>query len=236
MIVEVRRRPAEAHELRLLEDSYKLQGLRQKLVAEVTRKGVHNRAVLAALGRVPRHFFVESAFAERIYEDSAFPIANGQTISQPYTVALQTELIEPQPGLKVLEIGTGSGYQAAILCELGLKVYSIERDAELKHQAVELLRRMGYKPEVLLGDGTQGWPKHAPYDAILVTAGSPTVPQALMDQLAVGGKLVIPVGDRNQQEMRVVERTGPSATEFRETVHGLFRFVPLVGVQGWQLR
>jgi protein-L-isoaspartate(D-aspartate) O-methyltransferase len=220
------------HNKEVYPDTYKLKGLRQKLVTDLARKGITNPELLRALETVPRHAFLESAFAEKAYEDIAFPIANKQTISQPYTVAYQTQLLEPKVGKKVLEIGTGSGYQAAILCEMGLYVFSVERDPLLKTTATELLKQLGYQPTLLLGDGTQGWQRHAPYEAIVVTAGAPVVPESLCRQLTIGGRLVIPVGDRVSQRMMLIVREGEDS--FTEHVLDSFRFVPLVGEYGWQ--
>lgn len=196
-------------------------------------KGVTNPEVLNAIGTVPRHAFFEKAFIEHAYQDKAFPIGAGQTISQPYTVARQTELIHPRKGMKVLEIGTGSGYQCAILCQLGLKVYTIEYQRLLYDRTCVLLDRMGYRPEVILcGDGSGGMPSRAPFDGIIVTAGAPGVPEVLVKQLSIGGALVIPVGDNETQTMVRITRT--SATETVREEFGAFRFVPLRGSQGWK--
>lgn len=213
-------------------DSYKHKGLRAKLVKHLRAKGIEDEELLEAFNAVPRHFFVESAFAEAAYEDRPLPIGDGQTISQPYTVALQTQMLELKKGMKVLEIGTGSGYQAAILCELGMKVFSIERHRSLQRNAQALLDEMGYKPRLKWGDGSAGWITYAPYDRILVTAASPSIPETLKKQLAIGGRLVIPVGDRDLQTMMLVDRI--SEKEFRITEAQHFRFVPLVGKYGWK--
>ncbi|MCS6905599.1 MAG: protein-L-isoaspartate(D-aspartate) O-methyltransferase [Bacteroidia bacterium] len=215
----------------MLKDSYKYKGLREILVAKLHQSGIRDKNILEAMLAVPRHFFLESAFAEQAYEDIALPIAEGQTISQPYTVAYQTQLLELQPGDKVLEIGTGSGYQAAILCQMGMDVYSIERNPKLHMQAQKLLNELGYHPHLLLGDGTLGWPEFAPYHGIVVTAASPGIPKPLKEQLAVGGRLVIPVGDLESQQMLRLTRISESETKIEEFKY--FKFVPLIGKEGW---
>ena len=164
-------------------DSYRHKGMRRQLVKVVREKGIEDERVLAAIGKIPRHFFFENAFLEHAYEDKAFPIGAGQTISQPYTVAFQSELLQVQPGDKVFEIGTGSGYQAIVLLELGADVYTIEYQKELYERTRRFLPSMGYKPNFFFGDGSKGLPQYAPYDKIIVTAGAPTVPDALIDQL-----------------------------------------------------
>lgn len=176
--------------------------------------------------KVPRHFFFNTAFIKFAYEDKAFPIAAGQTISQPYTVAFQTQLLQIKNGDKVLEIGTGSGYQTCILLEMGAKVFTIERQKELFSQAKRLLGQMNYSPKIFFGDGYQGLRPFAPFDKILVTAGAPLVPSMLKEQLAIGGCMVIPVGKGSIQEMILIEKK--SLSEFIQTRHGLFRFVPLL--------
>src|SRR6188474_3024519 len=178
----------------MIDDSYKMRGLRQKLVKKLAEKGIKSEAVLDAINKVPRHAFFENALQDHAYQDKAFPIGEGQTISQPFTVAFQTEKLEIKPGDKVLEIGTGSGYQACILLELGAKVYTIEFNRKLYETTKEFLPKMGYKPYFFHGDGSKGLPAKAPYNKIIVTAGAPVVPQALTDQLAEKGILVIPVG------------------------------------------
>jgi len=212
-------------------DTYKLQRLRHNLVEEVASKGITDLLVLDALRQVLRHCFVESAFAEKSYEDIALPIDEGQTISQPYTVAYQTQALGIRPGHKVLEIGTGSGYQCAVLCAMGAQVYTVERHALLKRKAHEILTEMGFRAQFRVGDGTLGWPTYAPYDAILVTAGGPKVPDALLQQLAVGGRLIMPVGSMKEQYMTRVTRTAPDHYQ-AEKLH-VFKFVPLIGEEGW---
>ncbi len=190
----------------MIDDNYKLRGLRNKLVKKLREKGIQDGAVLAAVGKVPRHVFFENALIDHAYQDKAFPIGEGQTISQPYTVAFQSEKLEIRPGDKVLEIGTGSGYQACILLELGAKVYTIEYNRNLYEKAKDFLPRLGYKPYFFYGDGSKGLPSKAPFDKIIVTAGAPVVPTALTDQLAEGGILVIPVGGRDKQSMLQIEK------------------------------
>lgn len=207
-------------------DSFRHKGLRKKLVETLRKKGIKNERVLEAIGNVPRHYFMESGFVQFAYKDQAFPIGNEQTISQPYTVAYQTELLNPQKHEKVLEIGTGSGYQTAVLLEMGAKVYSIERYRALYLKAKSLLNEMGYQPYLFYGDGYKGQPTYAPYDKILITAGAATVPQTLVDQLKVGGIMVVPLGDLRGQEMTVIEKVSENKTTARK--HGSFIFVPMV--------
>lgn len=207
-------------------DSYKHKGLRQKLIKQIRKKGIKNERVLEAMENVPRHYFMESGFEQFAYKDQAFPIAKGQTISQPFTVAVQTELLDPQKHEKVLEIGTGSGYQTAILLEMGAKVYSIERYRDLYLKAKKVLNEMGYQPYLFYGDGYKGQPTYAPYDKILITAGASEIPQDLLDQLKVGGKMVVPLGSQLGQDMTVVKKTGPNDIE--KYKHGSFIFVPLI--------
>lgn len=212
------------------EDNYKHQGLRNKLVKKLAEKGIKDDRVLSAIGKVPRHFFFESALLEHAYQDKAFPIGEGQTISQPYTVAFQSEKLEIKPGDKVLEIGTGSGYQACILLELGAKVYTIEYNRVLFERTRDFLPSIGYKPHFFHGDGSKGLPVKAPFDKIIVTAGAPIVPDALTSQLKEGGILVIPVGDRTRQLMlRIRKKDGKLIREEFDN----FAFVPLLGAQGW---
>lgn len=210
-----------------MKDSFKHKGLRNKLVATIKKKGITDTNVLDAIGLIPRHLFMDSGFVDHAYQDKAFPIAAAQTISQPYTVAFQTELLQVNKDDKILEIGTGSGYQTAVLIAMGAKVYSIERQRELYKKTSAFLPQIGYKPKKLIfGDGYKGYEEAAPYDGILVTAGAPFVPKALLAQLKVGGRLVIPVGTI-EQVMTLYVRT--SEKEFQKSEHGLFRFVPLLG-------
>lgn len=206
---------------------------RQRLVALLREKGITDERVLAALGTVPRHAFVDSGFIQRAYEDEALPIGRKQTISQPFTVAYQTQMLAPAPGAKVLEIGTGSGYQGAILCELGVRLFSIERHRYLHDRAKRILADLGYRPLLRYGDGMKGWAALAPFDGILVTAGATDIPKPLLQQLRVptddqpGGTLVIPVGDQDGgQRMHRITRTGEDTYETERTHN--FRFVPLL--------
>jgi protein-L-isoaspartate(D-aspartate) O-methyltransferase len=214
----------------MLEDNYRQRGLRKKLVNILSTKGINAPRVLAAIGKVPRHVFFDNALLEHAYQDKAFPIGEGQTISQPYTVAFQTEKLEIKPGNKILEIGTGSGYQACILLELGATVYTIEYNKVLYERTKAFLPKMGYKPYFFYGDGSKGFPAKAPYDRIIVTAGAPVIPDALLEQLADDGILVIPVGNRSKQTMvRIHKKNGKLTKEEFD----YFSFVPLLGDQGW---
>lgn len=215
-----------------LEDTYLHKGKRKALVAELRKKGIKSERVLHAINTLPRHFFFDSALISHAYEDKAFPIGEGQTISQPYTVAFQTELLEIRPEDKVLEIGTGSGYQASILHLLGAEVYTIEYQKKLFETTQKFLKRLSIDMNLFYGDGSAGLSQHAPYDKILVTAGAPVVPDALVNQLKVGGILVIPVGDRSLQTMVKITKTGPNKVA-REEFDG-FAFVPLLGKDGWR--
>ena len=205
--------------------------MRRALIKVLQEKGIRDPRVLAAIEAVPRHFFFEKAFLEQAYQDKAFPIGEGQTISQPYTVAFQTELMQLKPTDKVLEIGTGSGYQCAVLLQLTPHVYTIEYNRALYEKAVMFFKKYGLKPHTFHGDGSEGLPAHAPYDKIIVTAGAPGVPRSLVRQLKVGGSLIIPVGDAKSQKMMRITRV--EEDEFtREEFHS-FKFVPLLGSSGW---
>lgn len=208
------------------------QGKRHKLVRELADKGIDSKTVLSAIARVPRHWFFPKDFEHYAYRDDAFPIDFGQTISQPYTVAYQSELIDVKAGERVLEIGTGSGYQAAVLLEMGLKLYSIEYVRPLLEQAAQRLKPYKDSVKLLNGDGSRGVSKYAPFDAILVTAGAPAVANELLKQLKIGGKLVIPVGETKENQ-RMHRYTRMSETKFHKEVLKPFRFVPLVGKSGW---
>jgi protein-L-isoaspartate(D-aspartate) O-methyltransferase len=212
-------------------DTYRDKGLRKALVEELRKKGIEDEKVLEAMGKVPRHFFFEETFRNQAYKDIAFQIGEGQTISQPYTVAYQTQLLHIHKDDKVLEIGTGSGYQTCILVELGAKVYTIERIEKLHLQAKGMLHEMGYKARFFCGDGSKGIANRAPFDKIIVTAGAPTVPDELIKQLNIGGILVIPVGDQKSQKMVTILKT--SETDYEKIVLDTFRFVPLVGDKAW---
>jgi protein-L-isoaspartate(D-aspartate) O-methyltransferase len=207
-------------------DSYKHKGLRKQLVETIRKKGIRDENVLQAIETVPRHYFFDSSFLNFAYEDKAFPIGAGQTISQPYTVAFQSELLEIKKGDKVLEVGTGSGYQACILAEMGARVFSVERQKSLYDKAVKFIPSVGYVVKLFYGDGYQGLPSFAPFDKIIVTAGAPFIPNPLVDQLKPGGILVIPVGAGDIQIMTTVTKVSDMETRKRE--HGTFRFVPLL--------
>ena len=211
-----------------LTDTYVHKGLRAKLVKELADK-ITDKNVLDAIAKIPRHFFFNTAFIDHAYEDKAFPIAAGQTISQPYTVAFQTQMLELKKGEKVLEIGTGSGYQTCVLLEMGAKVYTIERQKELYDKTKLVLPKMGYAPKMFYGDGYQGLEAFAPFDKILVTAGAPFIPEPLKKQLRPGGRLVIPVGEGSLQVMTLIEKKIDS--NFVQTTHGEFRFVPLLSAK-----
>jgi len=207
------------------------RGKRIGLVNTLEEKGITDPAVLNAIGTIPRHMFIDTALQNRAYEDTALPIGMKQTISQPYTVARQTELLQVQSGDKILEIGTGSGYQAAVLCELGAKVFTVERHAYLHDHAKQLLQSLGYSFRSKYGDGTEGWSAYGPYDGIVVTAGAPVVPDALIKQLFIGGRLVIPVGDSRIQTMLRITRI--NELDYTEEEFSDFTFVPLIGREGW---
>src|ERR1035437_2168057 len=214
----------------MLNDTYRHKGLRKQLAALLKGKGIKNTEVLKAIETVPRHLFLNNAFLEFAYQDKAFPIGAGQTISQPYTVAFQTELLELKKGEKVLEIGTGSGYQTSILLEMGVKVFSIERQKELFDKTKIFLPSIGYAPKLFYGDGYKGLPLFAPYDKMIITAGAPSIPTALLGQLKVGGRLVIPLGDK-VQTMTLIRKTADK--KFEKTEFGEFKFVPLLEDKAW---
>jgi protein-L-isoaspartate(D-aspartate) O-methyltransferase len=207
-------------------DTFEARGKRKKLVAELRQKGIVDEDVLRAIDAVPRHMFMDPAFLIHAYVDKAFPITSGQTISQPYTVAVQTSLLKIKRRDKILEVGTGSGYQAAILAAMGAKVYTIERFRELFLKAQRTLSELGYSADFFYGDGYEGKPQYGPFDGIVITAAAPSVPETLLLQLKTGGRLVVPVGTNNSQVMTVVERTGPDTFEYSE--HGNFVFVPML--------
>jgi protein-L-isoaspartate(D-aspartate) O-methyltransferase len=206
---------------------------RERMVeSQIAARGVHDERVLEAMRKVPRHLFVDEALREQAYSDHPLPIAENQTISQPYVVALMTESLELKGSEKVLEIGTGSGYQSAVLAELADRVFSIERYPDLGYRANAILRKLGYKNFIIrVGDGSLGWSDDAPFDGIIVTAGTPKIPQPLVDQLAMGGRLVVPVGDRTGQDLILVRRV---AEGIQKTNLGGVRFVNLVGKWGWK--
>jgi len=209
---------------------------RKELIDILIKSGIRDERILDAFNRVRRELFVVPEFKRLAYDNSALPISNNQTISQPFTVAFMTKLLNVKEGSKILEIGTGSGYQAAILCEMKAEVYSVERIEQLYKEAKRILKSNHYKVNLKCSDGTMGWSEHAPYDGIVVTAGSPDLPDSLVKQLAAGGRLVIPVGDKNMQEIweviRVKEGNGKEYLDIFK--HKNFKFVPLIGKEGWQ--
>lgn len=204
---------------------------RLELVDKLSEKGIADIFVLKAIGEVERHLFVPKAMKHHAYKDIALPIGYGQTISQPYTVAFMTQALKLKPNLKVLEIGTGSGYQAAILYNMGADVYSIERQFEIYSATRKLFDQLGIRVNTKCGDGTIGWDEFAPYDGIIVTAGSPNIPPSLKKQLAIGGRLVIPVGNKNSQTLNIVRKTEEDEFEIQAVPE--FSFVPLIGREGW---
>jgi len=209
-----------------LKDTLKHRGMRNKLADTLIKKGISDKNTLDAIRTIPRHLFMDSSFEGHAYQDKAFPIAADQTISQPYTVAFQTQLLALKPGQKILEIGTGSGYQTAVLLHLKAKVYTIERQLELFKKTKIFFLKLGYRPKKkIFGDGYKGLPEEAPFDGIVVTAGAPEVPRALMSQLKVGGRLVIPIGTDDQIMTLYIRK---SEKEFEKKEFGSFRFVPLL--------
>lgn len=210
----------------MLIDSFKHKGLRRRLVEELAAMGIHDTKVLEAINAVPRHYFLSSAFLEYAYENKAFQIGAGQTISHPYTVAFQSQLLGLEKGMKVLEVGTGSGFQTSVLCEMGAKVFSIERHKQLHDGAKLLLRQMGYKATLSYGDGYKGMPGYAPFDRVLITCAVPVIPEELLMQLKPGGKLIMPYGDGEVQQMMVVEEKEDGS--FESSFHGHFSFVPML--------
>ena len=209
-----------------MKDTFLHKGLRNKLVEHLSEKGINNTDVLDAINNVPRHLFMDNAFVNFAYQDKAFPIGSGQTISQPYTVAFQSQLLDINPYQKILEIGTGSGYQAAVLNELNTHVYTIERQKDLFKKTKGFLPSIGYKCNFFYGDGYKGLEKFAPFDRIIITCGAPQIPQSLIDQLKIGGRMVAPIGDGDIQIMHLIEKL--SETETKITTHGEFSFVPML--------
>lgn len=209
-----------------IEDNYRHKGMRKRLIEKIRSKGIKDEKVLSAMMNVPRHAFLSSAFLEFAYEDKPFQIGAGQTISQPFTVAFQTQLLDVSPREKVLEIGTGSGYQAAVLCEMGAKVYTIERQKILYDKAKKMLKNLNYTAKVFFGDGYKGKPQFGPYDKILITCGAPSLPEKLLEQLKVGGKMVVPLGAGRMQEMTEIIKV--EENEYQRKKHGTFSFVPML--------
>lgn len=215
-----------------MQDTYKHKGLRKALVDILIKKGIKDNQVIHAISVLPRHFFIPFEFENHAYEDKAFPIGDDQTISQPYTVAYQTQLLQITEGDKVLEIGTGSGYQASILYLCKAKVFSIERIEKLSKKAKTLLEKIGIEVQYLIGDGTKGWVENSPYDKIIVTAGAPNVSKDLTNQLKIGGIIVIPVGNTKGKQ-KMVRMTKINESEFKTEIFEDFSFVPLIGEKGW---
>jgi protein-L-isoaspartate(D-aspartate) O-methyltransferase len=209
-----------------MQDTYKHKGMRKQLIEQLRQKGITDERVLTAFDAIPRHFFLDLAFEQQAYSNVAFQIGAGQTISHPYTVAFQTSILELNKGEKVLEIGTGSGFQTCILCSLGMKVFSIERQKELHIKAKKIIDHFRFTPKLFFGDGYEGKETYAPFDKILVTCGAPFIPQKLLQQLKVGGMMVIPVGDLDSQEMHRITKISDS--EYKEEVFGNFSFVPML--------
>lgn len=209
-----------------MQDSFKYKGMRKKLIAELREKGIVDGKILSAFDAVPRHYFLDNAFAEQAYTNMAFQIGAGQTISHPYTVAFQTQLLEVKRGDKILEIGTGSGFQTSILCELGAKVFSIERHKALHLKAKNIITHLKYTPRLSFGDGYKGLPTFAPFDKVIITCGAPNIPQTLVDQMKIGGIMIIPIGEGAEQLM--VKVTKISETEIGEEEFGVFSFVPML--------
>ena len=209
-----------------MKDTFRHKGLRQILVDKIRKKGITDESALRMINEIPRHLFLDNAFVQFAYEDKPFPIGSGQTISQPYTVAFQTQLLELNPYEKVLEVGTGSGYQAAVLIGMEANVYTIERQKELFQKTKEFLPELGYNCNFYYGDGYKGLEKFAPFDKIIVTCGAPTIPEDLIKQLKVGGRMVAPIGKGDIQVMNLIEKI--SETEIKITTHGEFSFVPMI--------
>jgi len=210
-----------------VQDNYRHKGLRKKLVDSLRMKGITDESVLKAIETVPRHLFLDSSFLEFAYQDKPFPIGSGQTISQPYTVAFQTQLLQVQPGEKILEIGTGSGYQSCVLIEMGAKVFTIERQKKLFERTKAFLPSLSYNPKMFYGDGYKGLTPFAPFDKIIITAAAPEIPEELIKQMKTGGIMVIPLGPTDVQTMFTIRKI--SDHEIERTEHSRFRFVPMLG-------
>lgn len=214
--------------MKVIEDNYRHKGMRNQLVELLRKKGIHDEQVLAAINEVPRHVFLDSSFVEIAYSDQAFQIGSGQTISQPRTVAVQTELLKVEKGMKVLEIGTGSGYQACVLAAMGAKVFSIERQRNLYFKAKEILEQLPYRVKTFLGDGYEGLPTYAPFDRVIITAGAPTIPQALIDQMKAGGLMVIPTDNPDGESQTMLRITKMQDGSLQKEEFGEFKFVPML--------
>ena len=210
-----------------MKDTFKFKGMRRRLIEELREKGISDQRILDAFDAVPRHFFLDNVFAEQAYSNMAFQIGSGQTISHPYTVAFQTDLLAIEKGDKMLEIGSGSGFQTCILCELGAKVYSIERHKPLHLKAKRMVSHFGYNARMSFGDGYKGLPAFAPFDKVIITCGAPEIPQELINQLRVGEVMIIPVGEGEKQEMKRIVKLENGALEIQD--YGVFSFVPMLG-------
>ena len=211
-----------------VEDNYRHKGLRKQLVDLLRTKGITDEAVLSAINEVPRHIFLDSSFVELAYQDKAFPIGSGQTISQPHTVAFQTQLLQVERGMKVLEIGTGSGYQACVLAAMGAKVFTIERQRNLYFKTKEILDQLPFRVKTFLGDGFDGLPTYAPFDRIIITAGAPTIPDNLLEQLKTGGLMVIPLDDTENEGQTMMRITKMEDGTLEKEAFGGFKFVPML--------
>ena len=212
----------------ILEDTYRAKGLRKQLVDLLRTKGITDETVLAAINEVPRHVFLDSSFVEIAYQDQAFPIGSGQTISQPHTVAFQTQLLQVEKGMKVLEIGTGSGYQACVLTAMGAKVFSIERQRNLYFKTKDILEQLPFRVKTFLGDGFEGLPTYQPFDRIIITAGAPNIPETLIAQMKVGGLMVIPMDNPDGEGQTMLRITKLSEKELKKESFGNFKFVPML--------
>ena len=211
-----------------LQDNYRAKGLRKQLVDQLRAKGITNEAVLAALNEVPRHVFLDSSFVEQAYQDKAFPIGAGQTISQPHTVAFQTQLLQVEQGMKVLEIGTGSGYQACVLAAMGAKVFSIERQRTLYFKTKDILEQLPFRVKTFLGDGFEGLPSYAPFDRVIITAGAPEVPRVLVEQMKTGAMMVIPMDNPEGEGQTMLRLTKQPDGSLKREAFGDFKFVPML--------
>lgn len=211
-----------------LEDNYRHKGLRQQLVEQLRAKGIINEAVLSAINEVPRHIFLDSSFVELAYQDKAFPIGSGQTISQPHTVAFQTQLLQVEKGMKVLEIGTGSGYQACVLAAMGAKVFTIERQRNLYFKTKDILEQLPFRVKTFLGDGFEGLPSYAPFDRVIITAGAPSLPEALLQQMKTGGIMVIPLDQADGEGQTMLRVTKTEDGTLKKESFGDFQFVPML--------
>ena len=212
----------------IVEDTYRAKGLRKQLVDTLRAKGITDEAVLSAIGEVPRHVFLDSSFVELAYQDQAFPIGSGQTISQPHTVAFQTQLLQIEKGMKVLEIGTGSGYQACVLAAMGAKVFSIERQRNLYFKTKEILERLPYRVKTFLGDGFEGLPTYAPFDRVIITAGAPDIPEALIAQMKTSAIMVIPMDNPDGDGQTMLRITKLEDGTLKKESFGGFKFVPML--------